>query len=347
MIKTTLLPTPIAVGKDQSLDCDVLIVAAGFEERAQRFFFGCSFSPDAFCILVRFDRAVEGNREIESAYMAEAERKFKGNVMSVALALHDPRPFERHLTKALSALPRSHRKIWIDVSGMPSHAICAVLRLVREFRPVEDQVVVYTAAKDYVPTRAEFERLQSEQPEGVGFLKRAMALEMSDNYIPDCFSGHRSNEGRIALAVFAGYEVHRSAGVIENINPSILLLLYGTPGASELSWRLDLSKQLHSKFERSRRCAAETVSTLDVSLSLEVLERYYNFLYDDYDLTVAPVCSKMHSVAAYLFWERYKEVQLAFPLPVGYNPRNRPTGVGETYKLLLPPARLIHGALRS
>lgn len=156
------------------------------------------------------------------------------------------------------------------------------------------------------------------------------------------FSGHRSKEGVSCLAVFAGYEVHRTAGVIDNINPSMLLLLYGKPGDEKLRWRLDLSRSLHRKFESTRRTAVEEVSTLHLNESIEVLELYYQYLFEDYDFTIAPVCSKMQVVATFLFWERYREVQLVFPLPIGYATELSPKGVGRTFITELEPRNSLY-----
>ena len=47
----------------------------------------------------------------------------------------------------------------------------------------------------------------------------------------------------------------------------------------------------------------------------------------------------MNSIASYLFWERYGETRIAFPIPIGYNIDYRPSGVSECYTLRLP-ARL-------
>jgi len=171
----------------------------------------------------------------------------------------------------------------------------------------------------------------------IELLPRAMALEMSENLVLDPFSGYRSHNARSALAIFAGYEAHRSTGVVEAVNPALLLLLYGNPGDPRLGWRLDLSRKLHRKFERSRPTAVEIVSTLQYTEGLCILEAYYQFLIDDYDLGLSPISSKMHVLATYLFWERHKEVQLTFPLPIGYNPENRPKGVAVTYSVVLPP----------
>ncbi len=51
----------------------------------------------------------------------------------------------------------------------------------------------------------------------------------------------------------------------------------------------------------------------------------------------------MNSVAAYMFWERYGEVQLTFPLPIGYDPENGPSGVDKTYCLELRARRGLMG----
>jgi hypothetical protein len=159
---------------------------------------------------------------------------------------------------------------------------------------------------------------------------------MSENLIFEPFSGYRSGGTKSCLALFAGYEAHRSTGVVDAINPTILLLMYGQPADGNLDWREGLSRRLHHKFEKTRQCAVEVVPTWDVNVCVSKLEEYYNFLIDDYDLTVSAICSKMQTVASFLFWERYPEVQVTFPLPIGYDPERCPRGVDATYVLELP-----------
>ncbi len=69
-----------------------------------------------------------------------------------------------------------------------------------------------------------------------------------------------------------------------------------------------------------------------------MLNKFYGFMFADHNIAVAPICSKMQGVACYLFWERYRDVQLVFPLPVSYLPRRFSAGVGETYQFALPDA---------
>lgn len=316
---------------------DAFVVAAGFEERAFEVISKAGFRPGAMCILIHYVNDITGNEETFLRYKRVAEEKFgSSGVRIVELRVEDCSRFYRDLELSLASITPGARRFGIDVSGMTSYLSCLVLKCVRSSHPLERQTVIYTSARTYVPTYQEYLELIEKQGEDIEYLPRSMAQEMADNLILEQFSGHQSGDGRACLVIFAGYEIHRSSGMIEAINPSLLLLLHGNPGDETLSWRLDLAQRLHRKHEKGRRCATEVVSTLQVQESLDILERYYEFLTDDYDFVISPVCSKMHVVASYLFWEKYGEVQLTFPLPVGYNRDNRPLGVAKVYTLELP-----------
>lgn len=314
------------------VDCGLLILAAGFEDRAFEFIGKTDFNNEACCILIRFDFNIPCNDEVYEKYRKRIKSCFPDDrFFEIVLDQNIPKKYERDLDYILSKLPKINGEAWIDISGMPTYVICNTLNSCRSLFQNKEQIIIYTAADNYFPTKEEYEKLKEDQSEGVEFLPKSMALEMSEVLILESFSGYRSKEGVSCLVVFAGYDVHRSSGVIESINPSALLFLYGNPGDSNLDWRLDLSKQLHKRFESTRKAAAEIVSTLDPRNALDILEEYYEYLFEDYDLTITPVCSKMQAVAAYLFWERYREIQLVFPLPIGYSMDRRPKGVGCTY----------------
>lgn|GEM_PF-2766799 len=321
---------------------DLLVIAGGFEDRALNIIENARLRPTAHCIIVRYVNDVLNNKKLFQKYFDEARRHLpEKNIHVVPLRGTDLATFSLTLSAVLARLPREVRSAAIDVSGMPAYLVCCVLKLVRKHRSREPQTVLYTSAREYNPTRAEYDGLTKDGRDEVELVPRALALEMSDNLVPDGFSGYRSQAGKVCLVLFAGYEVHRAAGVLDAINPSLLLLLYGQPGNPDLDWRLDLSRRLHKKFERGRRTAAEVVSTLEVAESIQMLESYYDRLIDEYDLVIAPISSKMQSVAAYMFWERYGEVQLIFPIPIGYEPANCPQGVSTTYQLLLNPRRTL------
>lgn len=322
-----------------AFDCDLLILAAGFEDRAFHFLSNSNFKKDALCILIEFPK----NPDLFQKYLDKAKELFTLEaIQTVSLKESNVQLFERDLNDKLSKLPRSITNIWIDISGMPTYAICISLNSVRSLYPTQSQNIIYSAAECYFPTLKEYKELSKESANNEEYVPKTMTMEMSEVLILETFSGHRSKEGISCLAVFPGYDANRTGGVIDSINPSMLLFLFGDPDGPDLKWRLNLSKQLHRKFESTRKIAVEEVSTLDLKQSFNVLENYYEFLFEDYDFTVAPICSKMQVVGTFLFWERYKEVQLVFPLPVGYDLDKKPTGTSATFITTLEPRNSLY-----
>ena len=160
---------------------------------------------------------------------------------------------------------------------------------------------------------------------------------MSTNLIPKRFGGS-SSDVSTCLVVFAGYEAHRSLGVVDELNPSKLVLVFGRPERRELEWRLSWSQEIHGLLRKARPTADEIVSTLDPMESLALLNRYYDYLFADHNVAVSPICSKMQCVGCYLFWERYRDVQLVFPLPITYLPKVFSTGYQQTFVFRLARA---------
>ncbi len=343
-------------------ECGLLILSAGFEDRDYAFLDGGDFDSSTLVVLVHFKSPlIQNEMALEKFKNRLSEVIPLKNLYETEIDTSCPQKFQSGFTGVVTDLPLFNNKPYVDVSGFPAHAICSVLHVIRQRFPTKSMGIVYSSAEKYFPTHKEYldliEKLarENESPldlaegvavgkelERIDFLPPTMALEMSDNYIPKTFMGHRSQQGYTCLVVFAGYEVHRSGGAIDNINPGKLVLMYGRPGESDLGWRVDLSRQLHKKYEQSMNCAVEFSSTLNMKESLNILEEYYNHLFDDHDFAVSPVCSKMQSVATYLFWEKYPEVQLVFPQPIGFDPERAPQGVGQIYLTYIPAKSAYH-----
>ena len=92
-----------------------------------------------------------------------------------------------------------------------------------------------------------------------------------------------------------------------------------------------LSRALHEDLFPKWRLREAEVSTFAVTDIVEQLEDAFRILYSDYDIAIAPQCSKMQGLAAYLFWRRHPEVQLLFTIPVRFNPDHYSQGARNTY----------------
>jgi hypothetical protein len=330
---TTVMAKPPAKVSPENLrksacDCAVLIVAAGFEMRARRVLEILDATLLRRVILIRYEPALKENEENFDRMMSRLAR-MDAVVEVVPIDPRRPDEFLHGLRMVLLRWrPDAFGEVWLDISALPMQGICASLGAVREVLPSLEVRVMYTEAAKYFPTKAEASAAE-------GMPLSAMSQEMSTNLIPKHFGGS-STAVSTCLIVFAGYEKHRSFGVVDELNPSKLVLIFGRPGNEQLAWRLPWSEKLHEELVGRCPTATEVVSTLDPLQSITLLNSYYSFLFADHNIAVAPICSKMQCVASYLFWERYRDVQLVFPLPVTYLPRRFSERSKDTFTFLLP-----------
>ena len=290
-------------------DCQILVLAAGFEARAftaLEMVMAVSQGRPHRIVLVRYPHGQIAQND--DAFDLMSTRLTQSSIIPT-VADFDARHPDDYLENLKTALfawrPDVTGEVWIDISALPMQGICSTLAAVRETLPSLTVRVLYTEAKDYFPTR--------NQVRDANGPTAALSQEMSGNLIPKRFGGSSSDVSSTCLVVFAGYENHRSLGVIEGLNPSKLVLVFGRPERKDLQWRLSWSQKIHRSILDTRPTATEVVSTLDPVESLELLNRYYNFLFADHAVSVAPICSKMQCIACYLLWERYRDVQLVFP----------------------------------
>lgn len=336
MSSSQVLPSPTIVRRaelrQRASNCGLLILASGFEDRALTVLRSLRGDVPQRTILISFP---EGTAENDAAAKEMGER-ISGTTSDherITFDPYQPEPFITNLRDTLYRWgPDTFGEIWLDISGLPMHGICIVLALVRQrfSNPVR---VLYTEANEYYPKRSETS-IAADQPPA------ALSKEMAANVIPSIFAGS-ATDSLTCLVVFAGYERHRVVGIVDELNPSKLVLVYGRPEREELDWRLGWSERLHRDLATMRPTSSEVVSTLDPLQSLTVLREYYDYLFEDHNFVIAPVCSKMQAVAASLFWERFRDVQLAFPVPVAYLPGRFSRGARSTFEWLVPPANQI------
>jgi hypothetical protein len=310
--------------------CAVLIVAAGFEARARRVVDLLAGKHPPRLMLIRYLNGFKENEDNYNRMMASlCGNASRSSVSEIELDPKKPDDYFQVVRRSLwSWKPDVVGEIWIDISALPMQGICATLAAVRECFPGLRVRVLYTEADIYFPTKAEVAA-------HLGQPLSSISQEMSGNLIPKLFGGS-SSEVSTCLILFAGYEKHRSFGVVDELNPSKIVLVHGRPPDQSLAWRLNWSRNLHEALVGTRPTAGETVSTLDPSESLRLLSRYYGFLFGDHNIAVSPICSKMECVGCYLFWERYRDVQIVFPLPVTYLPNRFSEGYRHTFQFLLP-----------
>jgi hypothetical protein len=327
-----------AIRRDSS-SCAILIVTAGFESRA-RTVFDHLLNPSLRCLaIVKYVYDIEGNHEALAHFTRRAGFLGVSGLREIPLDPAHPANFEISFVESLRSMEIGNGDVWLDISGLPMWGICSALKAIRSELPFRRVRIFYTEAEIYFPTLGEYRKsnVYRESDKLHARLPESLTSEMAKNLILESFAGVSLREHSTLLILYAGYEKHRSLGVVEEVNPTLLLIIYGSPGRKSLRWRLGMSASLHSTLVVERPAAVETVSTLSLDINMALLDQYYSMLYDDYNICVAPVCSKMQAVATYLVWERYRDIQLVFPLPVRYLDKRFTMGEGKTFSAVLPP----------
>jgi hypothetical protein len=319
-------------------DCvaaDLLIVAGGFERRAWAFTERLLKSPTSInsSLLLKYESQPhdnDPNRLKLESLLGKITEKVPEKVL-----VHARRPLESsaQIRNKISELAsRSlNQTVLVDISGMTHLWALTTIDacLSCNFRTS----VVYTEASWYFPSKQAQKRLvrawkENDYSIAVQYLQSA---GLDNVHIPPEFAGNFRPGRQTCLIIFAGYEPNRVQGLIEDYAPGALIVLYGCSPHDEMHWRSQLSKELHGELFGQWRVHESDITTLDVDEILTTLEKEFDIIREQYDVALAPQCSKMQALGSYLFWRRHPEVQLVFTSPVSFNPNRYSKGAGCTY----------------
>lgn len=321
----------------------LLLVGAGFEERARAVLMMLSSRAIDGLVAVLYRPPLADNRATELLIdrYEKKHRPPKTRVIHVDCDPRQPRRFSEAMRSALMEFEHLvEGEVWVDVSGMPMHVICISIALCRARWPDRAIRIIYTEAREYFPTKNEYEGVKRGAKFRSGNeLPKALTSEMDDNIIPEMFSGFAVREAPTCLILQAGYERHRSEGVVDYVNPNKLVIVYGRPVRASLHWRVLMARDLHSSLVGTRPVSEEEVETLHISQTVELLTNYYEMLFDNHNIAIAPIGGKLQTVGTYLVWEKFRDIQIVYPLPVSYLPHRSSRGVGKTFWVQLPMLR--------
>lgn len=335
MILSLLEPTGLLAAEP----CALFIFAAGFEERARAV--PARLRGGAHALVVRYRDESERAEEPERALRAQLMEAGWRRVTWVDYEVRSPSQF----TSALRTSPEvptelPSGEVWIDISGMTHFAAAASLAWARKAFPERMVRVLYTEAQQYFPSHEEYERFNRRKNPT---LPEALSIDMDSVVLTDEFTGFSLRDQSSVLIMFPGYEPHRAFGLVGEYNPQKIVCVYARPDQTTLAWRLELSRRLHRDLRGPRPYAEEEASTTDVGGVTAMLVDYYRHLYDDHNLILAPACSKLHGLAAFLVWELFRDIQLVFTKPVRYLAERSCIGVGRSFTIELPPPPRILG----
>jgi hypothetical protein len=181
--------------------------------------------------------------------------------------------------------------------------------------------IIYTEAREYYP---------KEPPQA--FDEEYLSAGVKKVLTLPNFSGIYTPGYSPLLIILLGFEPIRARGILNLFQPSRKIGITGIPSRADLNWRRDLARDMYSNFfgdqDRMIECS-EFVYTECYNL----LEELYKEYAQTNNITVAPLGSKMQTLAVLLFLEKHPDVQLLLSIPIKYDPRRYSEGIGESYQI--------------
>jgi hypothetical protein len=143
------------------------------------------------------------------------------------------------------------------------------------------------------------------------------------------FSGVQQAARPSVLIVLSGFEGDRTLKLIEEYEPSLVHLGFGDPPTipSFLERNLSEHKLVLGRADvKEFRFPANCISDCTVAL-----EELIGPLLESFNVVIAPMSTKLSTLAAFNVAERHREIQLAYCLPGEYNYSDYSTGTSHIF----------------
>ncbi|CAN7409103.1 hypothetical protein LJR042_002579 [Microbacterium maritypicum] len=330
-------------------DYDVLICAAGFEDRATHITerVRMSSASIATAIILDYDSNTEDN--------ARKRDELVTLVTDSANAVHiiNDRGTEADFDSRLQTLLPSNARILFDVSASSGTYLLRVMRALfgHARSHAVDVDIAYASALDYKPSHEEAEALIKRLDDGEATEGTTLGLDFDADE-----NAHVIAPGDVRLepvsesaVVICGFNADRVAASLDKIDTSFNIdknhpdvkFISGHPPRARDEWRYGVMNRING------HRPSQKASTLHYQETLRHLEAAYAATEPRSRLTVLPFGSKMQSIAVALFAEAHSDVRVQMLPPVSYGGAGYSHGVGETYLLSLGDLGRLSRTVRS
>lgn len=337
------LPDMQEVGEREPVleDGDVLICAAGFEDRTTAIA-SQEISPNCKTLLIEYSTNTNDNADNLKSLQSLTPSGPSEHV------IYDRFEFRRKLTSSVRNLAEgSPKTVVVDISGMASFVLSRVLDAVMQSFPDSSLQIFYAEAKEYYPSKKEWEKFLSKLKNASDLLEMAEQYEenkfqsqgMEVAYESETFPGKNIGPVATQVVVIPNFSLERTKSLLSfaesqyNTDRDKVIWLLGNPPNQEKNgWRLDALAKLYQLGSRG-----VPVDTLDYRGVIRVLEDQWDELHVENHIVVASLGSKMQHVGTFLFLCMHREVGLVLGEPTHYVANRYSRGIGTSWRLDFGP----------
>ena len=306
---------------------DVLVLCAGFEERAlaalravaprraQRF----------SAVVVEYEPKYDDNRRAEIAEMC-------GRLGVAPTWFVYDRRAPSGFGDAIARRVAAAAQIYIDISGMSRMlAVQIIVSLGQRERGLAGIHVVYTEVRSYPPTEDEV-KAGTVQGGMVSSYISSGVWELAS--VPE-LSAPTSSASSLRLVAFPSFNPAQLELLLQELQPTFIDLVGGIPPRTENSWRPEAIQRSNRRTVGSLRNVTEhSASTLDYRETLHLVLRLYDGRSAFDKIVVSPSGSKIQSVAIAIARTFLADLQIVYPTPqIFLEPRRHTIGSSATHAL--------------
>lgn len=331
---------------------DVLVVCAGFEERAVGVLRHAVKTGTGFKVLIIDYLPAYPDNRIDELIGLCRDSQLEWD--RVTYDRQNPAGFGEILVRHLPSPP--HR-VFLDISGMSRLLIVqAIVAMRSSERGFSHCFIAYAEAKSYPPEQEEVEKAIAECDKDPLFAALFLSSGVFEVTIVPELSAASLGATQSRLVFFPSFNPDQLTALRLELQPSRYAYIHGIPPSKENQWRTEAIRKLNhlancdvDSADRFKEKTSATSSadackreehfntcTLAYQDTLECLCKIYNKHGMRDRLLISPTGSKMQVVAVGLFRAFVEDVQIVYPTPrIFTEPKNYTTGVGQLHLLPL------------
>lgn len=222
----------------------------------------------------------------------------------------------------------------LDITGLSHRALFGALDALSRSR--HDAQIIYSEPAEYWPKQQEWRDMCPNKNNSDDLADRTDEREWlySRNFHVELIQGHEGYDvaGSAALVAFLPFKAARLAAVMNYGEYSQYHFIAGKPRLSANLWRLDALTQINKVVTRHWPIAEmSTFGYKDALKQLADLLFSSDALSTRYDIHVAPMGSKLQTIACWALSRITRSVTMVTAIPTHYFPKKYSEGIGSSW----------------
>jgi hypothetical protein len=261
------------------------------------------------------------------------------SIENITYNVHSPHNLENIIDKKFQNLFYNIDEIIIDITSMTKLLILVCLCKLSIFPGTVR--IVYSEAKDYAPTKIEYEKSKEE----MGLMANFPSRGFESIIRMKCLGSIRMQGQPVSLVAFTSFNEQLIRHMLGTMNPHRLLFINGMPSREDYQWREWATQEIHKNLINQNSSdnpidkdglLTRVASALDYRETIYKLDEIYNQFGIHERIICAATGSKMQTVGLFFSKIEHPDIHIEYPTPDSYFVRGMSEGIKEVHEIIIP-----------